>query len=300
MPSLTTADGRRLSWREVGTGLPLVCHPGGPGCSSLYFGDLPELAAERMLLLIDPRGTGGSDRPADPSAYELEDYAADLEALRDHLDLDVVDLLGHSHGGFVAIVWAGMHPERVGRLVLASTAARFTDSIRARRQERVASHQGQPYFDDALTALMDQQAGNYEHDDELAALYERGGILLAPAGEDTTGIANAFRAAGVNADATRHFNDAIAARMDLRPWLARIEAPTLVIAGERDAFGGDTAEEIASAVSDATLVIVPGADHFTFLDAATRGPWSRAVLDFLDGRAPSAPSASPARSSPSS
>ena len=42
----------------------------------------PGLAAERTLLLLDPRGTGASDPPADPSAYDLEDYAADIEAVR--------------------------------------------------------------------------------------------------------------------------------------------------------------------------------------------------------------------------
>lgn len=280
MPSLTTADGRRLSWRELGSGPPLICHPGGPGASSLYFGDLPELARERTLVLLDPRGTGDSDRPEDPSAYELEDYAGDVEELRRHLGLDGVELLGHSHGGFVAIVWAGNHPERVAQLILASAAARFTDSIRARRQERIAGHQGQPYFDDAIEALMDQQAGNYANDAELAALYERGGRLLAPPAEDITAIADMFRAAGVNADAMRHFNDTIAARMDLRPLLARIDAPTLVVAGELDAFGGPPANELALTLPNATLVTVPG-DHFTFLDPETRGPWSRAVLEFL-------------------
>ena len=96
-------DGRTLSWREVGSGPPLLCHPGGPGCSSLYFGELPELAAERTLVMPDPRGTGDSDRPAEPSAYDLEDYAADIEAVREQLGLERLDLLGHSHGGFVAM-----------------------------------------------------------------------------------------------------------------------------------------------------------------------------------------------------
>jgi pimeloyl-ACP methyl ester carboxylesterase len=94
MPSLRTGDGRTLSWREDGSGPPLLCHPGGPGCSSLYFGDLPELAAERTLVLLDPRGTGFSDRAADPSAYALEDCAADVELVREQLGLERLDVLG--------------------------------------------------------------------------------------------------------------------------------------------------------------------------------------------------------------
>jgi pimeloyl-ACP methyl ester carboxylesterase len=106
---------------------------------------------------------------------------------------------------------------------------------------------------------------------------------MAPVGADTTPVVAAFRAAGINADAMRHFNDRIAGGMDLRPQLARIEAPTLVIAGDQDPFGGPTVEEIAAALPHPTVAIVPGGDHFAFLEPETRGAWSRAVLDFLAG-----------------
>jgi pimeloyl-ACP methyl ester carboxylesterase len=280
VPSLETDDGRVLAWREAGSGPPLLCHCGGPGFSSLYFGDLPELAAERTLLLLDPRGTGDSSRPADASAYDLEDYVADIEALREHLGLDRFDLLGHSHGGFVAIVWAGTHPDRVGRLVLASTATRFTDEIRARRMEPIATHQGRPYFEDSIAALQDQQAGNYASDEELVALYERAGRVLMPLGTDIEPIARTLVAAGMNSDALRHFNETVAGGMDLRPYLPRIEARTLVLCGDHDAFGGPAAEEIAEGLPDSTSAVVPG-DHFTFLEPENRPAWSRAVIDFL-------------------
>ena len=281
MPGLITDDGRTLSWRELGSGPPLLCHPGGPGFSALYFGELPELAAERTLLLLDPRGTGGSDRPRDASDYALEDYAADVEALREHLGLERVDVLGHSHGGFVAMVWAGTYPDRVRRLVLADTAPRFSDSIRTRRQERVAAHAGRPYFEDALAALQSQQGGQYASDEELGALYERAGPLLAPLGADIAPIADALRPAGINSDALRHFNERIAATMDLRPMLERIDAPTLVIAGELDPFAGPVLEEMAAALSDPTVMTIAGADHFVFLEPEHRPDWSRAVLEFL-------------------
>ena len=71
-----------MSGAIAGSGPPLLMHPGGPGASAAYFGELPELAAERTLVLLDPRGTGGSDRPADPSGYDLADYADDIEAVR--------------------------------------------------------------------------------------------------------------------------------------------------------------------------------------------------------------------------
>ena len=58
MERLTTADGRTLAYHRSGSGPTLVCHPGGPGFSSLYLGDLAGVDRELELVLLDPRGTG--------------------------------------------------------------------------------------------------------------------------------------------------------------------------------------------------------------------------------------------------
>jgi proline iminopeptidase len=281
MPSLVTPDRRTLGWRELGAGAPLLCHPGGPGCSSEYFGELEQLASKRTLVLLDPRGTGASDRPADPSGYGLDQYAADVEAVRQHLALERLDVIGHSHGGFVAMTWAGSNPEHVGRLVLANTTPRFTDTIRQVRRERAMSHQRQPYFEDAMEAMRAHHEGRYADDAELLELYRRESPLFAPAGADLTLVGQAMFRAGTNADALRHFNEQVAGQMDLRPRLARVDAPTLVIGGELDPFGPSAQEEIAAALPNATVTILAGADHFPFLEPDRREAWQQAVLDFV-------------------
>ena len=101
MDSFTIADGRTLAYRVAGSGPTLVCHPGGPGFSSRYFGDLGGLVDRFTLVQFNPRGSEGSDRPADRRAYATEDYVTDLEELRAHLGLERMLLLGHSHGGVV-------------------------------------------------------------------------------------------------------------------------------------------------------------------------------------------------------
>jgi len=280
MPRLEAPDGRAVAWREAGSGPPLLLHCGGPGCSSRYFGELPELAAERTLLLLDPRGTGESGRPASTDAYDLEDYAADLELIREHLGLDRVDLVGHSHGGFVAINWAGNNPERVGRLVLANTAPRFTDEIRKRRTERVESHRGRPYFDECMAAAETRGRGEYSSDEELADLFIRDWRLQTAPEVDYEPIASALAEAGNNADALRHFNESVAGGMDQRSLLEQIEAPTLVVAAELDPFAA-TAQATHELLPDSRLVILPGADHFTFLEPDNRPAWCRSILDFL-------------------
>src|SRR5438552_2558873 len=115
MESFVTADGRTLSYRVEGTGPTLVCHPGGPGFSSRYLVDLAGLGEHFALVMVNPRGSKGSDRPADPRAYTTEDYVSDLDELRGHLGLERMLLLGHSHGGVVAAAYAATHSQRVER-----------------------------------------------------------------------------------------------------------------------------------------------------------------------------------------
>jgi pimeloyl-ACP methyl ester carboxylesterase len=106
-------------------------------------------------------------------------------------------------------------------------------------------------------------------------------MLDAPVGVDPAPVLDVLARAGDNADAVGHFNSAIAARMDHRPALVAIRAPVLVITGSEDAFLSG-AHEIADALPSATLVILPGADHFPYLEPGHDEPWSRAVLEFLN------------------
>jgi len=168
--SFRTAGGRALSYRRTGSGPTLVGHPGGPGFSSRYFGDLAGLGGSFTLILLNPRGTEGSERPSDPRAYATEDYVADLEELRAHLGLERMLLLGHSHGGVVAQAYAAAHPDRVERLVLAGTLARFGEEQKAAMEAGMHAKADEPWYADALAALEDEQEGRFESDGELADL----------------------------------------------------------------------------------------------------------------------------------
>ena len=271
MESFRTADGRTLSYRREGSGPMLVCHPGGPGFSSRYFGDLAGLGASSTLVMLNPRGTEGSDRPADPRAYQTEDYVADLEELRAHLGLERMLLLGHSHGGVVAAAYAAAHPDRVEKVVLASTLARFAEEQHAAMETGMQAKAGEPWYADALAALEDEQEGRFETDEELAELALREfPFYFAHYGDAERGYLESLRGEIPVADALLLFNNEIFTTFDLRPELPKITAPTLVITGEDDFITGPVCAADFAAIPNGRTVLLPGCGHFVFVEARDR------------------------------
>jgi pimeloyl-ACP methyl ester carboxylesterase len=281
--SMMTADGRKLGYHTMGSGPVLVCHPGGPGFSSLYFGDLAGLWERFTLVLLNPRGTGNSGRPADPRAYQLEDYVADLEELRGHLGLDKMRLLGHSHGGVVAQAYAAQHPSRVERLVLASTLARFGAEQQEAMREGMDKRSGQLWYADAVAALEEEQEGKFSSDEEMAALVFRElPLYFAHFGASEAGYLDTLKTETPNADTLKLFNKEIFETFDLRGELGAISAPALVITGEEDFICGPVcAEEIAAGIKGSRKVIVGDSGHMIFVEQPEE--FEREVAEFLEG-----------------
>jgi pimeloyl-ACP methyl ester carboxylesterase len=281
MERLTTADGRTLAYHRSGSGPTLVCHPGGPGFSSLYLGDLAGLDRELELVLLDPRGTGGSDPARDPDGYAIADYAADVEELREHLGLDRLLLLGHSHGGVVAIEYAATHPDRVERLILASTLPRHGAEQEAAMQQAVEARQAEPWYEDAVDALQTEAQGSFADGRELMELCRRMmPLYYADYGEREQRHVASLDGDSLCVDATRLWETEIFERFDMRPLLPRLTMSTLVITGEKDFITGPACSaELAAGIPEVEGVVLPGVGHMIFVEAPDQ--LREAVLSFL-------------------
>jgi pimeloyl-ACP methyl ester carboxylesterase len=278
---LATTDGRKLTYRRMGSGPVLVCHPGGPGFSSLYFSDLAGLWERFTLVMVNPRGTGGSDRPADKRAYQIDDYVADLEEVRQHLGLEQMQLLGHSHGGVVAQAYAAHHPERVERLVLASTLSRFAAEQEAAMRAGMDKRSGASWYPEALAALDAEQGGKFTSDKELGDLvFKELPLYFARYGEAEAGYLDSLKVEMPNADTLVLFNNEIFNTFDLRGMHERIKAPTLVITGDDDFICGPVcANEIAAGIKGSTKVILGDTGHMIFIEQPEA--FHTQVADFL-------------------
>ncbi|WP_340384382.1 alpha/beta hydrolase [Streptomyces sp. SS7] len=265
MPTFCAPDGTRLAYRETGTGAPLVCVPGGP-TDSAYLGDLGGLSACHRLIVLDLRGTGRSAVPEDASSYRCDRLVDDVEALRAHLGLTRIDLLGHSAGANVVTQYAARHPGRVGRLVLVTPGLRSVgiEITGATRRELARLRKDEPWFPRAYAALEAITRGGPADAEAIVPFFHgrwdeaarRHHARARPADER---IAALFGAAGAFTPAAT------------RAALAALPAPVLLLAGEFDVNSPPrSVAEFAGLFPDGALVVQPGAGHYPWLDDSAR------------------------------
>ncbi|MGI8450347.1 MAG: alpha/beta fold hydrolase [Streptosporangiaceae bacterium] len=280
MAHFTSYDGAKLAYRRSGSGPPLVCLPGGPGLDPRYLGDLGGLGRSRELILPDIRGTGGSEAPADPAAYRCDRIARDVEALRAELSLERMDLLGHSAGGNVALLYAAAHPERIGHLILLAPGVRalglaFTDeeqqaAMRRRSAESWfetawAAAQAADDGDDSARTTLGYQPFLYGRWDNAALAHAR-----AVLSDEAAPVRAGFYAGGAfDPPATRAA-------------LVTLTGPVLVYAGELDALAPpELLAQAAGLFPGWELTTQPGAGHFPWLDDPAQ--FAGALHAFLSG-----------------
>ncbi len=137
---------------------------------SAYLGDLGGLSGRRRLVLLDLRGTGRSAEPQDPTSWRCDRLVDDVEALRRHLGVDRLDLLAHSGGANLAVLYAARHPERLRQLLLVAPglAAAGVDVPGSTRRAVARLRARETWFPAAFSALERVTSGAGADDDWAA------------------------------------------------------------------------------------------------------------------------------------
>jgi pimeloyl-ACP methyl ester carboxylesterase len=256
--SLATADGAEITYRiRPGRDPWLLLH--GLGCdASMWDGVVAALPPEIGLLAPELRGHGGSTLGWRLPSVEI--WADDVAAVVEKAGLGRPAVAGLSMGGYTALSLAARHPGLARAYAFVSTAAGPDDEDgRMRRAQGLGTlkRQGWRVFAENLIPIL---------------LNERG----AEFARHRAGLLEMFARAGDAGLAATLF--ALANRPDRRPILSSIGIPVAVVVGEADQLTPPPrAEEIASVIAGARLVVLPGIAHMSAMEAPREV--ARALLD---------------------
>ena len=251
MAEFTASDGVTLSYDDVGApgGKPVLLIHGfasnrDEGWKRTGWYAAFERRGQRVIA-PDTRGHGKSGKPHDPESYTPARRLADLTELLDHLGIGRADVVGYSMGARLALSLAMTAPDRINHLVVGGIGERIF--IPSPRDDAM----GRAMEADDPAGITDPFLQSFRH-------------FADEQGEDRLALAAASRAEGLAISADDLF---------------AISAPTLVVAGGRDALAGDP-QALADHIRGAKAVSLQGCDHF---NAIPHAMLKATVFDFLDG-----------------
>lgn len=273
--------GLRVHYRVIGHGKQTVIIPLGLSWGTRADG----LARERTIVLYDPRGHGRSDEVKDPSLVGMDYELRDLEALRRHLSLDRVSLIGWSYVGGVVALYAAQHPERVDAVVQVGPMLlrkgphwdAYLKNLQARQD---------PAADEKL-ALM-RKDGLPERDPVAycKAFYEAT-VLTLIARPDPTGMVPPGLCDLANERPTGHSFSVTGRLLEgLGDWdwtaqAASVRARVLTVHGAHDNIPLEASREWVRTLPNARLLVFDASGHLPF--AEQPADFTRAVDTFLKG-----------------
>ncbi len=250
---------------KQGSATPVIAVNGGPGLSHAYMLQntvWQRIAADRLVIFYDQRGTGASKRLSPGAPQTMPAQVADLEAVRQHFGLTRATFVGDSFGGLVVTAYAAAHPEHVASLVLSDAAS---PSIKG------------------IVHLLPQVFPDIEEQDD----HEEKSLAANPEAAAQASLRNHFRMiffSPAKRDAyMKHMGDlgyvpavgeAVSKAvddLDLSPALATFHFPTLVINGRYDMNVAPlTAWRLAHAIPNAKLVFFEESGHLPSFEEPDR------------------------------
>jgi 3-oxoadipate enol-lactonase len=262
MSYATASDGIRLYYEEVGAGEPLLLVSGQGSDHTIWDGVRDDFAQHYRVIVYDNRGTGQSDKPAEPP-YTTRGFAQDAVALLDHLGIARAHAYGHSMGGRIC-QWLGIdHGNRVGALVLGATTPGNAHGVKRPAEVDTAFKNLSSNPGAAMAALLDTMVSPTwldAHPEFLVQMSLQAQHPIPPHAQRLHYLASEGH--------------------DSWDLLPTIKAPTLVIHGSEDVVNPTAnAPLLAERIPNAELYIIEGGRHGYFVEF--RDEASRVVNEFL-------------------
>jgi pimeloyl-ACP methyl ester carboxylesterase len=225
----------------------------------------PYFTANYHVIAIDMRGHGDSAWSPE-GAYIVEDYVKDLEAFADKLNLRNLTLLGNSTGGRVVQVYAGLHPDRVARLIV--------EDVGPERTNEIAS---------AFTRQVEAEKDGWASEDELVAYLKR---TNAKTPDSILRTYAHFASKPRDDDRIVWKRDPNLAKgfvpTELWRFVSQIKCPTIyILGGASRIVPPETQEKLKATLSNVQIAVMPGLGHYP--DQEATEDFIRIAQSFLAG-----------------
>jgi pimeloyl-ACP methyl ester carboxylesterase len=243
--AIVDAAGVQTYYEVEGEGPPLVLLHGGFATIETWSAQRAVLAQSHRVYLPERRGHGRTPDVPGPTGFDV--MALDMIAFMEAVGIPSADMVGWSDGGIVALDVALIRPDLLRKLVLIGTAAHvdgYTSQTREWNQTATPDSLP-PFVRDAYEKLSPDGPAHF------AIVFEK--------------LVEVWRAQPRHEAAE----------------LARVNAPTLLLLGDKDVLTVEHAAAMMQAIPDAQLAVIPGADHGVMFEKPDLV--NRLIVDFLAG-----------------
>ena len=255
----------KLYFRAVGSGTPLVMVHGGPGLSHGYMAPqyIELFSDDYRLIFYDQRGSGRSTGIEDTTLLTMDRFVEDLDQIRQAFGLDQMNLLGHSFGGLIALLYAAENSSKVKNLLLIDSAPTswelnippFLQTIEERRdravQMQMDSIMASPVTPESMERWWHLYFRPFFHDPALSD--------SLPLDFDRQWIENY--------SVTSPIMWRRLGKFDFHDRLEKITARTLVLYCDQSVLSREGAEAIHKHIPHSRFIVLEGIGHFPSIEA---------------------------------
>lgn len=281
-------DGLQINYMVRGSGPVLIT--GHPNSGKIaYEMTLQPMEKYFTMVYYDPRGTGASEAPDSLEKYNAHYLVAEIEALRNHLNVERVWLFGHSDQSTIALAYTLKYPQHSAGLILTGTSYTGTVAeMMARRKTTEAYRAAQSaWFAQVIKDWDYMQASGTAKDSlgrdlSLAPIKwwcydEASAQKVIPIALEVT---KAGRRKSVNGRFWQAGEEEIKTYLDWQERFKAIKVPTLILNGKYDTNNPpEYVAQLRDRLANAKLVLIEEAGHFPWVEAPV--PFFKAIEEWL-------------------
>lgn len=252
-----------IHFQSFGSGIPILIINGGPGMSSEGFIPLAQRIGEKnQSIIYDQRGTGTSTLERHTSGTITMDLmVSDIEAIREHLNIDKWIILGHSFGGIMASYYASKHPDKTLGLILSSSGGldlKLLSIIDIRGRLSSTQNDSLSYWENRIRKGDNSSRAKLNRGKFLASAYLYDESLVPI-------IAKRLTQGNMTINSLV-FRDLRRINYDTKEILSKYPKPVLIIQGAYDIIPLQISEVAHKVFPNSELVVLPESGHYGWLE----------------------------------